>query len=107
MPFDAETATRVRELLSHRSDVVEKRIAGGGLGFMVGGHLCCGVRSRGLTVRVGADNRDEALREPGVWPHQVGKRTTAAFVVVEPEAYATDDALERWIDRGLAFVATL
>lgn len=107
MAVDDGTGDRVRAVLADRTDVAEKRIIGGGLGFMVDGHLCCAVTTNGLTVRVGPDARDAALAEPNVRPHLVGKRQTAAFVIVEPQGYADDAALERWVRRGLEFVATL
>ncbi len=48
MAFD-ETALveKVRQMLSECSDVFEKRIVGGGQGFMVRGHLCCGGEQEG------------------------------------------------------------
>lgn len=107
MPYDPITLERVRRVLSERTDVVEKPIIGGGRGFMVGGHLCCGVSAKGLTVRVGAEARAEILAEPHVRPLVVGGRETAAFIVVEQPGYQTDEALKIWIDRGLRFVATL
>lgn len=112
MAYDEETAERVRRLLAGRddldvSDVVEKGMVGGGRGFLIRGNLCCGVRARGLTVRVGTEGRDAALALPHVGPLVLGKRQPKAFVVVEPEGYATDDELSAWIERGLAFVATL
>lgn len=101
------TIERVRELLSGH-EVRETSLVGGGLGFMVDGNLCCGVSERGLTVRVGKDARDAALAEPHVGPLMVGKRRPSAFVVVEPAGYEYDDeALQTWVGRGLAFVATL
>ena len=107
MGYDEATVERVRNLLPERSDVVEKRIVGGGLGFMVDGSLCCGVSSRGLTVRVGRDEMDEALSLPHARPLVFGGRTTKAFVVVEPVGYGTDDALRSWVERGLRAVAAL
>lgn len=111
MAYDEATVERVRRLLSERSDVVkdvvEKGIVGGGWGFMVGGHLCCGVSSRGLTVRVGPDGMDDALAQPHVRPLEFGGRRTAAFVVVEPDGYGEDRTLTQWVERGLDFVATL
>lgn len=107
MVYDESTAELVRRALSARSDVVEKTMIGGGVGFIVGGHLCCGVTATGLTVRVGADGKAEALSQPHARPHEIGGRETAAFVVVEPDGYGTYDALWSWIDRGLRFVATL
>jgi hypothetical protein len=107
MGYDIETVERIRRLLSARSDVVEKRIVGGALGFMVGGHLCCAVSVRGLTVRVGAEGKAEALGEPHVGRHLVGNRETRAFVVVEPDGYRDDAALAVWLERGLRFVGSL
>ena len=105
--MDLETVERVRHLLAGRTDVVEKTIVGGGIGFMVGGHLCCAVTNRGLTVRVGPAGKAGALAEPNVVPHLVGKRETKAFVVVERAGYSEDTALKRWVFRGLEFIATL
>ncbi len=107
MAYDPGTADRIRSLLHGRSDVVERRVVGGGLGFLVGGHLCCSLSTRGLTVRVGPASRADALAEPHVGPLKVGRRETAAFVLVEPDGYRSTAALERWVARGLRFVATL
>ena len=107
MPYDEATAERVRRAFADRSDVVEKGMIGGGLGFLVGGQLCCGVRSEGLTVRVGPDARADALEDPHVRPLTIGTREPKAFVVIEPEGLADEQALRAWVDRGLQFVATL
>jgi hypothetical protein len=102
-----DTVERVRRVLSPRGDVTEKRIIGGGFGFMAGGHLCCGVSVRGLTVRLGPGGKAEALQLPYVKPLKVGQREASGFVVVDLEAVSSDDALREWIERGLRFVATL
>ena len=112
MAYDEATAERVRRLLAGRDDlqaseVLEKTMVGGGRGFIVRGNLCCGVRARGLTVRVGAEDREAVLALPHVGPLVLGNRQPKAFVVVEPEGYAEDDELSAWLERGLAFVATL
>lgn len=107
MASDEATVDRVRRLLAERADVVEKGIVGGGLGFMVAGNLCCGVSSRGLTVRVGPDAMDEALDRRHVRPLEFGGRRTKAFVVVEPDGSGDDGALTDWVERGLRFVDTL
>lgn len=107
MPHDRAIADRVRRRLGDRTDVVEKPIIGGGLGFMVGGHLCCGVSVRGLTVRVGPDAKTESVAQEHVHPLIVGKRETAAFVVVESCGPVDEASLNAWVDRGLRFVDTL
>lgn len=104
---DTETLSRIRNHLAGRGTIVEKRIVGGGIGFTVNGHLCCGLSSRGLTVRLGTDGKEAALREPHVGPLKLGEREAAAFVVVEPDGYREPEALVSWVDRGLQFVNTL
>ena len=107
MAYDEITAERVRDVLSNRRDVVEKKLMGG-LCFMVCGAMCCSVSGRGgLLVRVGADAQERALAEPHVSPMRMAGRTAKGFVRVAPEGYRTKAALKKWIARGLDFVATL
>jgi TfoX/Sxy family transcriptional regulator of competence genes len=93
-------------LLSGRDDVLEKRMVGG-LSFLINGNMCCGITGTALMVRVGADGREEALREAHVRPMQFAGRALSGFICVEPAGFATDDELTRWVQRGLAFVAGL
>ena len=106
MSYDPEAAERVRQLLSGRDDVVEKRMVGG-LSFLVNGNMCCGITGTALMVRVGAEGREQALGQPHVRPMQFGGRALSGFICVEPDGFAADDALARWVQRGLDFVAGL
>jgi hypothetical protein len=106
MSYDAGTAERVRGLLSGRADIAEKKMVGG-LSFVAGGHMCCGVTGTALMVRVGADDRAQALGEPHVRPMRLGGRVLSGFVCVDPPGFAADEALARWVQRGLDFVAGL
>jgi hypothetical protein len=106
MPYDETTVARVRRLLSKRRGVVEKRMIGG-LCFMLGGSMCCGVNKDGLMVRVGADDLERTLAKPNVKPMTFGRRRLSGFVVVEPAGYRTEAALSKWIERGIAFATTL
>jgi hypothetical protein len=104
MALDPVTAERVRRYLAARDDVVEKRMVGG-LSFMVGGRMCCGVTGTGLMVRLGRAGAASALEEPHVQPLVLGGKQVDAFVVIEPEGFTDDAALAAWIERGLAFLA--
>ena len=103
MSYDPAAAERVRQLLSGRSDVLEKKMVGG-LSFLVNGNMCCGITGMALMVRVGAESREQALREPHVRPMVFAGRALSGFVCIEPEGYATDYALASWVQRGLDFV---
>ena len=50
MAYDEGLADRVRGALLPRPDIEEKKMFGG-LAFMVGGHMCCGVIGDDLMVR--------------------------------------------------------
>jgi TfoX/Sxy family transcriptional regulator of competence genes len=104
MGYDEATAERVRRVLSARTDVIEKRMVGG-LSFLVEGSMCCGVTGADLMVRVGADARDRVLAEPHVKPMELGGRPLAAFVLIEPAGFETDDSLAAWVRRGIDFVS--
>ena len=99
MNFDPEAAARVRRLLSGRDDVVERTMVGG-LSFLVNGNMCCGVTGTALMIRVGADGREQALREPHARPMLLGGRVLSGFICIEPAGYAADDALASWVNEG-------
>ena len=106
MGYDEKTAERVREILSGRGDVVEKRMIGG-LSFLVNGSMCCGVTSEGLMVRVGPEGREEALAQAHVRPMEFGGRPLAGFVLVDPEGYQDAAALATWVQHSVDFALTL
>ena len=100
MAYDEGLAARIRTTLRGRDDVVEKRMFGG-LTFMVGGRMACGVVHDDLMVRVGPDCHDEALTEPGTRPMDFTGRPMRGMVYVASAAVATDDDLRRWVDRAV------
>jgi hypothetical protein len=105
MAYDMITAVRIREILSGRK-VVEQQMMGA-LCFMVDGHMCCCAGNDTLLVRVGADAHARIVAEPHVRPFEMRGRCLAGYVRVAPDGYATDAALQKWVSRGLDFVATL
>jgi TfoX/Sxy family transcriptional regulator of competence genes len=105
MAYDEQTAERVRKMLADRRDVTARKMMGG-LAFMVKGNMCCSVSGRGgILVRVGADER--VFGEPHVRRVKMGARTMSGFARVDPEGYATDATLKKWVARGLGAVASL
>ena len=106
MAYDEKTAERVRDALSGRRGVVEKKLMGG-LCFMVDGAMCCSVSGRGgLLIRVAADAREQALAEPHVAPMEMRGRIMTGFVRVAPEGYRTAATLRKWIEHGVAAAAS-
>jgi TfoX/Sxy family transcriptional regulator of competence genes len=105
MSYDEDLAARVRALLSTRDDVVEKKMFGG-LCFMVNGAMCCGLTKTDFMVRVGPAKFDDALAQPHARPMDFTGRPSKGMVYVASEGLRTDDALARWVRRGLEFVST-
>lgn len=79
----------------------------GGLAFMLNGSMCCGVIQNLLVVRVGADNYENALSEPHTRPMDFTGKPMKGYVYVEPEGYASDEELRKWLDRCVEFVSTI
>jgi TfoX/Sxy family transcriptional regulator of competence genes len=104
MSYDEKTADRVREILSGRTDVVEKKMFGG-LCFMVNGSMCCGLTHTAFMVRVGPDHYEEALAQPHARPMDFTGRPLTGMIYVDPAGYRTDAALAKWIARGVDFVS--
>jgi hypothetical protein len=105
MAYDEETAERVRKALAGRRAVTARKMMGG-LAFMANGNMCCSVSGRGgLLVRVGAD--ESVFGEPHVQRVKMGARTMSGFARVQPDGYATEAALKKWIARGLGAAASL
>ena len=106
MSYDPAAAERVRQLLSGRAGVVETKMVGG-LSFLVNGNMCGGITGMALMFRVGAERREQALREPHVRPMLFAGRALSGFICIEPQGYAAGDALASRVQRGLDFASGL
>jgi hypothetical protein len=106
MAFDPELADRVRSSLAGRTAFGERAMFGG-LAFMVGGHMACGVLGDDLVLRLGPEGAEDALERPGVRPMDFTGRPLKGYVYVAPPAVGDEAGLGDWLDRALAFVTTL
>lgn len=106
MAYDEGLAQRIREQLQARPDLDEKRMFGG-LCFMLGGHMCCGIVGETLMARVGPEEYEICLAEPCAREMDFTGRAMKGMVYVAPEGLESDDELAGWLGRCLAFVATL
>jgi TfoX/Sxy family transcriptional regulator of competence genes len=107
--YDEALADRMRNLLSARSDVSERKMFGS-LCFLVGGNLAACARREGeLLVRLDPDDAEKAIAEEGVRVAEMGpqKRTMKGWVFVSADAIADDADLSEWVDAGADFAASL
>ncbi len=105
MAYDESLAERVREILDDRPDLTERKMFGG-IGFMLGGNMCCGVLGDELVARHGPDG-EAAHGEPHVRAFDFTGRPMSGFVLVGPEATAEDEDLDAWVARCEAFASSL
>ncbi len=106
MAFDEHLADGIREALRDVPDVREQRMFGG-LAFLVGANMACGVVGDEIMLRLGKHRADDALDEPHVRPLDFTGRPMRTMVYVAPAGFATQNALRRWVDQGVAHAATL
>ena len=106
MAYNEDLADRVRRSLAGHKGLAERKMFGG-LSFMLGGNMCCGVVKGDLVVRVGPDGYEDALAEQHARPMDFTGRPLRGMVYVGAEGLGTDKALARWVRLGAAFAASL
>jgi hypothetical protein len=104
--YDEDLAERVRELLSLRESVNERKMFGG-IAFMLAGNMTCGVLGEELIVRLGPEEGERALAEPHTRGFDFTGRPMRNIVMVDPRGIATDEELAGWVDAGADFAASL
>jgi TfoX/Sxy family transcriptional regulator of competence genes len=106
VPFDEILAARVRKLMVRRKLMTEKKMFGG-IGFLLGGNMCCGVWKQYLILRVGPDHYEDALQQPHVKEFDITGRAMKGWVMVEPGGVETDNDLQDWVRRATKFAGSL
>lgn len=105
MAYDERLAARVRALLASRADVSERKMFGG-LTFMVGGNMCCGVNREELIVRLDPGREEEVLARPHARPMDLTGRRMRGFITVHPDGL-TGTNLDRWVREAVARAESL
>jgi TfoX N-terminal domain len=104
MAFDEDLADRTRAALSAVSATATERKMFGGLAFMIGGHMACGVVKD--MVRLGPEAAGHALDQPHVRPMDFTGRPMKGMVFVEP-AGLHESALRHWADAAAEYARSL
>ncbi len=107
MAYDEDLANRIRELIAGDPDVTEQRMFGG-LAFLVGGHMSVAASGQGgLMVRVDPKDAESLLTKPHARPFEMRGRAMQGWLRVDAEGVRTDDQLEPWVERGVAYARSL
>lgn len=105
--YDDELAGRIRGVLSGTADFTEKKMFGG-LAFLIGGNMAVSASGQGgLLLRADPAASDELCSHPGVELAVMRGRPMDGWLRVSPEAIASDDELERWVQVGVEYAASL
>ena len=106
VPYDETLAAELRKLLSRRKNIAEKKMFGG-LGFLLGGNICCGVWKDFLILRLGDEVARRVLTEEHARQFNITGRPMRGWVMIEPAGWHDDARLRRWIGWAVDFTAAL
>lgn len=107
MAYDEALAARIRAAVGDQPGLTEQKMFGG-LGFLLGGTMAVAASSRGgVLARVDPDEAPELLRTTPAAPMEMGGRTMTGWLHLDGTDVASDDALEEWVHRGIAYAAAL
>jgi TfoX/Sxy family transcriptional regulator of competence genes len=104
--YDEKLAERVRKAMATRKRVTEKKMFGG-LAFLLGGRMCCGILNDDLMVRVGPERYAAALARPHVRPMDFTGKPLSGFVYVGSPGVKTGAALVKWLRDAAEYAASL
>ncbi len=106
MAYDEGLAQQIREGIGDRLDCEEKKMFGG-IAFLIGGNMACGVIREDLIVRVGAKNYTDALLKQNVELFDITGSAMTGWVVVKEPGYRKEQDLQDWVGQGVAYTLTL
>ena len=106
MAYDEAFAERVRRVLVKQPGVTERKMFGG-IAFMVGGNMCCGVVKNDLMVRVGPQPYEDALAMPGARPMDFTGRPMKGMLYVDGGAFRSAKTLAAWVRLGADYATSL
>jgi hypothetical protein len=105
MTYNTYLADRIRAVLPAAEPVTERQMFGG-LAFLLGGHMFCGVVKEDLMVRLGPDAADRALDQPHVRPMDFTGRPMKGMVFIGPAGL--DGAMLRdWVSAATEYARSL
>ncbi len=103
MAYDDQLSAGVRDSFMRRQVSFDEKRMMGGLCFLVNGKMCVGVDRNRLMARIDPAVYDEALMRAGCRPMDFTGRPMRGFVFIERAGFATDQALDGWLDLALEF----
>jgi TfoX/Sxy family transcriptional regulator of competence genes len=105
--YDEELAARIRDLVEAEPALTEQKMFGG-LAFLVGGNMAIAASGQGgLLVRVDPGESDALVESTGAEVMEMRGRAMPGWLRVDANRAQTDDELEPWVRRGVAYARSL
>lgn len=105
MAYDLKLADRIRAQLDGLPFAEKKMF--GGVGFLIGGNMACGVYKGDLVVRVPQEKHSVLLKKPHAKPFELTGQPMKGWLLVEPGGVNTARRLSAWVREGVEFATTL
>jgi hypothetical protein len=106
MAYDENVAGRLRAELGTLPGLTEKKMFGG-ICFLLGGNMACGMLGDDLIVRVGKTEYGTSLAQPGARVFDFSGKPMAGWVMVAPAGYTAAEDLARWVKLAVEFTGSL
>lgn len=107
MPVDEGLAARIRDLLPGDVAITERRMFGG-LAFMLDRHMAVAANhSGGVMLRVDPEDADGLVADTAATTVVMQGREMRGWLGLDADDVATDDQLEPWVARAVAFTRLL
>ena len=107
MAFDPELADRLREILQDEPGLTEQRMFGG-LGFMLDGNMAVAASSQGdILLRIDPARAGELVDGLHVRRFEMRGRAMDGWLLVDPAAVPSDEALRGWVAHGVSYARSL
>ena len=107
MAYDEALADRIRVVIAKRRMRVEEKKMFGGLCFLIGGNMSCGIVDDELMLRVGPDAYESTLAKKHARAMDFTGRPMRGMVYVAKAGFRTEKQLAGWLDLGFAFAGSL
>jgi len=100
MAYDEKLAARIREILSGKKNLTEKKMFGG-IAFMLNDKMCVGVDKKDLILRCDPKTGESLLSEKGVRPFDITGKPMKGWLLIGPERTSTIEDLESFVKIGI------
>ena len=79
----------------------------GGLSFLLQGNVACGVLKDDMIVRIEPGQHDAAIANPHVRTFDYTGRPMKGWIMVGPNALASDEDIKEWAFKGVQYALSL